>query len=53
MNYIGEKELIKLLDILREKGISIDIITTLCKVNHLLDINMKQYNYLLYILCLK
>ena len=52
MDYIREQELIKLLDILREKNISIKVIQELCKVNHLLDLNMKQYNNLLYLLYL-
>lgn len=52
MECIREQELIKLLDILREKNISIEMIQSLCKVNHLLDLNMKQYNFLLYLLCL-
>ena len=52
MEYIGEQELIKLIDILRNRKISIETIQELCKVNHLLDLNMKQYNLLLYLLYL-
>lgn len=51
--YIQENELIKLLDILREKNISIKMIQNLCKVKKLLDLTMQQYNLLLYLLCLR
>lgn len=50
MESIEEDELIKLLDLLRKKNISINVIKCLCKVNQLLDLNKKQYNYLLYLL---
>lgn len=50
MESIEEDELIKLLDLLRKKNISINVIKGLCKVNQLLDLNKKQYNYLLYLL---
>lgn len=53
MEKIEEHELIKLLDILRSLNIDENIIKTLCCVNRLLDLNKAQYNYLLYILCLK
>lgn len=53
MEKIEEDELIKLLDILRDLNINENIIKTLCCVNRLLDLNKKQYNYLLYILYLK
>ncbi len=52
MELICEKELIKLLDILREKNISIEVIKALCKVNKLLELDKKQYNFLLYLLYL-
>lgn len=47
---IEEEELIKLLDILREKSISSKVIFTLCKVEKLLDLTKKQYNFLLYLI---
>lgn len=48
--YIKEQELIKLLDVLREKNISIKVIQNLCKVRKLLDLTMQQYNLLLYLI---
>lgn len=50
METIGENELIKLLDILRDKKIETKTILHLCKVNKLLDLSMQQYNLLLYVL---
>ena len=51
MEYINEKELIKLLDILREKNISHKIVFNLCKVNHFFELTKVQYNNLLFLLC--
>lgn len=53
MEKIEENELIKLLDILRSLNIDEKVIKALCHVNRLLDLSKVQYNYLLYILCLK
>ena len=50
---ITEEEIIKLLRILFNLNISEDVIKKLCKVEKLGDLNKVQYNYLLYILCLK
>lgn len=50
MELINDAELIKLLDILREKNISSKIIYNLCKVEHLYELTKIQYNLLLYLL---
>ena len=54
MDYkIEERELEKLMRILASLNIDIDVIKWLCKVDKLSELNKIQYNYLLYILCLK
>ncbi len=50
---IEPHELEKLLKILNTLNIDSDIIRYLCKVDNLGELNKIQYNYLLYILCLK
>lgn len=50
---ITEEELIKLLRILFNLNIDENVLKHLCKVEKLSDLNKLQYNYLLYILCLK
>lgn len=50
---ITQEELNKLLKIIEELGITENIIEKLCKVENLNELDKIQYNYLLYILCLK
>jgi len=50
---ISYDELTKLLKILWNLNISENVIERLCKVDNLNKLNKVQYNYLLYILCLK
>lgn len=54
MDYqIEPHELNKLLIILEKLNINPDIIRALCKVEDISCLNKVQYNFLLYILCLK
>lgn len=53
MEKIGEQNLIKLVQLLQIKKIPINLIFCLCKVDKLSQLTMKQYNFLLYLLCLK
>lgn len=46
---ISEEELLKLLDTFRAKKINYKIIFKLCNVKKLLDLNMHQFNYLMYL----
>lgn len=50
---IEPQELDKLYRVLNNLNIDSDIIRYLCQVNSLCELNKVQYNYLLYILCLK
>lgn len=47
---INEDQLINLIRIIDAKKISIISITTLCKVDKLLDLSVKQYNLLLVVM---
>ena len=50
---ITQEELNKLTKIIEQENISKKIIEKICKVDNLSKLNKLQYNYLLYILCLK
>ena len=52
MEYISENEVLKLIDILKDKSIDHKVIFYLCKVNHFFELTKLQYNNLLYILLL-
>lgn len=52
MEYINETEIIKLIEILKDKNIDSKIILNLCKVNHFFELTKLQYNLLLYIILL-
>lgn len=53
MEKIGEQSLIKLVELLQIKRISTNLISCLCNVDKLSELTTKQYNYLLYLLCLR
>ncbi len=47
---ISEEQLLKLLSVFNEKRLNYKIIFKLCKVEKLLDLTVRQYNYLLYLI---
>jgi len=46
---ITEDQLLKLLDTFRDEEINYKIIFKLCNVKKLLDLNIHQFNYLMYL----
>lgn len=50
MELINEDQLIKLLNILRDKNVDVKIILNICKISKFSEMNTLQFNNLLYLL---